>query len=72
MSFLLVGAILSTFVAIFLDQALRRHRLPHNDFITRWEVLDPGIYDAPGRRLLIPTLAAWVAVLVLWFAFLLR
>ena len=72
MSWLLVAAILSTFVAIFLQQALWRHRLSHNEFITRWEVLDPGIYDASGKLLLLPTLAAWVAVLVLWLKFLLR
>jgi hypothetical protein len=69
---LLIGAIISTFVAIFLDQALRRHRLPHNDVITRWEMLNPGIYDVTGQRLLIPTLVAWVTVLALWFAFLIR
>jgi hypothetical protein len=72
MTLLLVGAIVSTFVAIFLDQALRRHRLPHNDFITRWEMLDPGIYDVTGQRLLLPTMVAWVAVLALWSAFLMR
>jgi len=72
MSLLLVGAIVCTFVAIFLDQALRRHRLPHHDFITRWKVVDPTIYDVTGQRLLVPTLVAWVAVLALWFAFLLQ
>jgi hypothetical protein len=69
---LLITAITLTFVAIFLDQALRRHRLPNHDFLVSLEIADPAIYDATGRRLLIPTLIAWLGMMIAWFTFLLR
>ena len=72
MSLLLVGAVGLTFVAIFLEQALRRHRLPNHDFLFNIEMVDPSIYDAAGRWLLAPTILAWLGVMILWFAVLVR
>ena len=72
MSLLLVGAVALTFVAIFLEQALRRHRLPNHDFLLNLEIVDPSIYDPTGRRLLVPTILAWLGGMILWFAVLVR
>ena len=69
---LLIGALALTFLAIVLDQGLRRHRLPNHNFLLSIEIVDPSIYDPTGRRLLVPAIAAWIAALVAWFAVVVR
>ncbi len=69
---LVIGAVALTLLAIFLEQALRRHRLPNHDFLLNIEIVDPGIYDPTGRRLLVPAIVAWVGTLAFWFTIVIR